>query len=154
MIQLLKNSWLTSDTSSQETTTNYSSVDQEVIELINITDPSRKQLHVFKTILGWAEEQDIDAQTIHVDGRVEDADGEIHQSPVDQVPVESKEQLIVLADHDANLDKVFFSPEGSTDGRNIIESLDPMEGIELTEETPTFEEELEEHLSVHNLDDT
>lgn len=126
-------------------------INDKIDELINIENPTQKQLYVFKTILGWAENNDITPQTLHVDGRVEDDEGDVHNSPIDQVPVESKEQLIVLADHDANLDKIFFSPEGSADGRNIINSLDAMEGIELTEETPTFEEELEEHLSAHTI---
>jgi hypothetical protein len=107
----------------------------DLTDVINIENPTRKQRYVFKTMLGWAEQNNITPRNLHVDGTIEDENGEEHNSPVDQVPVESKEQLIVLADLNGNLDKIFYSKKGEATGRNITEDFDPCEGIELSSET-------------------
>lgn len=117
-------------------------------EMVNIEELTAKQEYVFKTILGWADKEGITPRNIHIDGTVEDQNGNEHDSPVDQVPIESKEQLIVLAGPNGELDKIFFSPKDSADGINVTKSLNPMEGIELTEETSTFEEQIDDHVSL------
>lgn len=116
----------------------------DLTDVINIENPTRKQRYVFKTMLGWAEQNNITPRNLHVDGTIEDENGEEHESPVDQVPVESKEQLIVLADLNGNLDKIFYSKKGEATGRNITKDFDPCEGIELSSET-----EITESLTPH-----
>jgi len=105
----------------------------DITEVINIENPTKKQIYFFKTMLGWAESNNIQPRNLHVDGTIEDVNGETYDTPVDHVPVEAKEQLIILADNDGNLDKVLYSKKGTASGRSIITELDPMEAIGISE---------------------
>lgn len=118
----------------------------DITDVINIENPTRKQLYVFKTMLGWAEANGITPRNLHVDGTIEDENGNEHESPVDQVPIESKEQLIVLADMDGNLDKIFYSKKGEATGKNITKDFDPCEAIELSSEAP-IDDSITPHLT-------
>ena len=106
----------------------------DINEIINIKNPAEKQRYFFKTMLGWAEANGIEPRNLHVDGTIEDVNGETHDSPVDHVPVESKEQLIVLADNSGDLDKILYSKKGTASGRSVVKDLDPMESIGLSDE--------------------
>jgi len=118
----------------------------DITDIINIENPTRKQLYVFKTMLGWAEANNITPRNLHVDGTIEDENGNEHESPIDQVPVESKEQVIVLADKDGKLDKIFYSKKGEATGKNITKDFDPCEAIELSSET-SIDDSITPHLT-------
>lgn len=118
----------------------------DITEVINIENPTPKQLYFFKTMLGWAEANDITPRNLHVDGTIEGQNGDEHNSPIDQVPVESKEQLIVLADHNGNLDKILYSKKGDANGRSIVNDLSAMEAIEISD-TTNISKTIQPHLT-------
>jgi len=122
----------------------------DISEVINIQNPTEKQLYFFKTMLGWAESNGINPRNLHVDGTIEDVNGDTHESPIDHVPVESKEQLLVLADNDGNLDKILYSKKGTADGRSVIRELEPMEAVNLSEDSK-ISTTIEQHIRENGL---
>jgi len=120
----------------------------DINEIINIENPTKKQLYFFKTMLGWAESNGITPRNLHIDGTIEDTNGDTHDSPVDHVPVEAKEQLIVLADNEGTLDKILYSKKGSASGRSIVKDLNPMESVEISDATE-MSKTIQPHLSQH-----
>ena len=106
---------------------------QNIEDHICIEEPSETQKYCFKTMLAWADQQDFTPDTLHIDGTVEDQTGTKHDSPVRELPHEDDNQLLVLADHNGEFDRIIFSEKGHKTGRVLVDKLSEMCGIDLTE---------------------
>ena len=111
---------------------------QEAIKHSDVEEPTEAQEYVLNTMMAWALDQDFTFKGFNNDGTVEDTDGNLHHSPVTEVPKEDGVQLLVLADDSGRFDKIVFSPDGTAEGEFLLSKLLPMEGVNL-------EAELEEH---------